>query len=556
MKRLKLLLPILLGVILAITPFLSTCGPEEEVTPTTPGGSQGDLVVLVPTLANEIWAPDVGSSTDLGLISPAFECLARIPEEGEPFEYLPELADSWTTSEDGLTWDFYLHEGVQWHDGWGEFTAEDVKFTYDLVGSEGSVRDVPLQVGPDQPIKSYEVIDTYHLRVNLNAPMPLLLFYLSDPQSLIVCKEYFETVGHDVAMKDPVGTGSWDFVDYQPANYIKFEAVENHWRKTPAFQTLTIKSVPELSARLAMLETGEADIAEIPPDKVAEVEAAGLHTKLVPNCYGFEITLGGSVLPSRETYDPTCPWVYNADESWDSDQNQKALMVRQALALAINNDAIVDVILQGFGEQTPIRSWPLGMGWDRPEWAPWPYDPEGAKDLLVQAGYPNGFDQPITMYAITGAGSPLSAIMAEAVAADWQTNLGLDVDIVPTEWAIVRAETSDRDTAWKAYVTGWPVFIEPWLMLTYTLYSRGAFVEGFENLEADTLLDLVSNASDFEQRKEAALNLGDYYIEHIVEIGLATASGVIACGSKVGEWHLRYMPPYMPFEYEQIEHAD
>jgi peptide/nickel transport system substrate-binding protein len=571
MKWSRGIMLVLLGILLAIAPVVGGCGDEETATSTTAGsetattgeetattvegstpsatdGPSGDLVVVVDSLGNEVWAPDVGSTTDKTLMSPVYECLVGVNTEGE---FIPRLAESWEVSADGLTWDFYLQQGIQWQEDYGELTAEDVKYTFDLIGSPGSLRDVPLRVGADEPVKSIDVVDAYHIRLVLNTPNPTLLTYLADHQCDIACKAYFEEVGHDAAMKKPVGTGPWKFVDYQPAGYIKFEAVPDHWRQTPAFASLTIKAIPELSARLAMLQTGEADISLIPPEKMAEVESAGLHIKLVPGSSGFSVALGGSHLASREKYDPTCPWAYNSDEPWDSDQNQRALKVRTALALAIDKDAMIATILNGLGSPTPLRDWPLGTDWTRPEWEPYPFDPERAKELLAEAGYPDGFDKKITVYAISGGGSSLHPSMSQAVATDWETNLGLEVEIVPIEWSVLRAKTSDRDTAWSAYVTGWTTFLEPWLDVTFCGDSRGAFVEGFEHLELDSLIDQVKASIDLEERKEAARELGDFLIDHIVEIGIATTPSVVACSSKVGEWSIRWLPdlPVMDFEY-------
>jgi ABC-type transport system substrate-binding protein len=306
---------------------------------------------------------------------------------------------------------------------------------------------------------------------------------------------------------------------------------------------------------MAMLENGQADIGEIPPDKVAEAEAASLHMKMAPGASAYCVVLGGNVLPSRATYDPTCPWVYNTTEPWDSTQNKRALLVRQALALAIDKNAICDVILRGLASQSPIPAWPLGTDWARSEWKPYPYDPIKAKELLNEAGYPNGFEKTITVYAISGGGSALHPKISEAIATDWQTNLGLKVQIVPIDWPTLRAKNAARDTAWSAYCTGWITFLEPWIDVSFGLYSTADFEEGYEDVKLDALLDACGHTADIEQRKQAALALGDYLYEHIVRIGIATGPSIAACSSKVGLWHLRYLPPQPLVEFEQIEHA-
>jgi peptide/nickel transport system substrate-binding protein len=357
-------------------------------------------------------------------------------------------------------------------------------------------------------------------------------------------------------MKHPLGTGPWEFVSYEAANYIEFKAVEDHWRQTPYFETLTIKSVPELSARLAMLETGQANIGLIPPDRAGEMEDAGFHIREIGGASVLKIELGGTVLPTRENYDPTCPWVYHQDEAWDSEWNVRAYKVRKALALAIDKQAIVDNMLYGAASETPVPDWPLDTNWARAdEWLPFPYDPATAEALLEEADYADGFSQPITMYAISGGGNALAPQVSEAVAMDWEA-IGLDVDIVPVDWPVVRAKTSDRDTAWCTYVTGWGVTAEPWLSVFYGSYTLSGFVEGFESLELDALLDNCFAIMDTEERRLASLEVGDYLYEHIVGIGIAVGTNFVAMGPDTGEWRLRYEPSNNLLDYENIQHAD
>jgi peptide/nickel transport system substrate-binding protein len=537
------------------TPATTTTPTTPTQTSTTPSGPYGDLVVVRDSLGSEVWAPDVGGTVDSYNMSPVYETLTYMNYDDEPYSYYPRLAERWTVSDDGLIWDFYIHQGIQWQGNYGEVTAADAKYSLELLGSPGSTNNLAAQfnLGTDGAVESYNIIDNYHLQVKLQKANALLLFYTSQPEASIVSKSYFEQVGHDYAMKHPVGTGPWKFVDYQPANYIKFEAVTNHWRKTPDFATLTLKSVPELSARMAMLESGQADIGSVPPDKVAEAEAAGLHIRELGGTTCFTTILGGTVLNSEPNYDPTCPWVYNQDEPWDSAYNQNVYLVRKALSLAVNKQAIIDKILNGAGTLTPLHDWPLGNNWASDAWVPFPYDPDEARALLAQAGYPDGFSKPITMYAVSGGGNPLDPQASEAVAMDWQA-IGLDVNIVPIEWSVLRAKTSDRDTAWCSYVTGWGVMAEPWLDIFYSYYSKSSFNDGFESLELDQLLDDTFAIMDTEQRRVASLKVGDFLYDHICDVGIAVGTNYAAMSAKTGTWRIKYLP-VMPMDFEYVTHA-
>jgi peptide/nickel transport system substrate-binding protein len=548
-KRLLTLIgSVCLILVLAALPFMAACqAPPSPPAPAPPAATpppappapvpQGNLIVLGPNLGNEVWAPDVGASQDQAILAITNETLVYRSLGNQPAGgYYPRLAERWEISSDGLTWDFYLRKGIQWQGGYGEFTANDVKFSLELAGREGSVNSFASVFRPGgKTVGSYNVISPYHLQIKMNTPHALFLYYLSRYELSIVSEKYFKTVGHDVAMKNPIGTGPWKFVNYQPANYIKFEAVPNHWRQTPQFQTLTVAAVPELSAQLAMLKTGSADIAIIPAERITELESAGLHIKQMPGSGWVALDFGGQVLPSRPKYDPTCPWVSHQDEPASSDWNQRALKVRQALCLAVNKDAIVSKILYGAAMQSPILDWPLGTLWCNPDWKPYPYDPEKAKQLLTEAGYPNGFAKPITMYALNLATCPAAPKISLAVAMDWQA-IGLQVNLVPIDFAAIRTNWVNRDAAWRCEVFGFSKQPEGWPSQMVSQYSKGAFCVGHESLELDKLLEACSTTLDEVERQKAAIAVGDYIYYNYIHCGIAITNTVFAMSPKISDW--------------------
>lgn len=546
-KLLTLIGSVCLILVLAAMPFMAACPApppaEEEVPPPAeeeeappapvPGG---ELIILMPNLGNEVWAPDIGATQDQSILAMSNETLVYRSLDNQPAgEYYPRLAERWEMSSDGSIWDFYLRKGIQWQGGYGEFTANDVKFSLELVGREGSVNSFAAAFRPGgETVDSYNVISPYHLQIKMNTPHVLFLYYLSRA-AWMVSEKYYKAVGSDVAMKNPIGTGPWKFVDYQPGNYIKLEAVLNHWRQTPQFQTLTIKAVPELSAQLAMLKTGAADIAIVPGERIVELEATGLHIKPVPGSGWITLNFGGQVLPDRPKYDPTCPWVPHQDEPASSDWNQRALKVRQALCLAINKDAIVSMIYHGAAVQSPMLDWPLGTPWSSPDWKPYPYDPEKAKQLLTEAGYPDGFAKPITIHALTLATCPEAPKVALTVAMDWQA-IGLRVSLVPVDFAVVRPLWVNRDTAWTVQVFGFSKQPEGWPSQMISHYSKGAHAVCHESLELDKLLEVCSTTLDEAERQKAAIAVGDYIYYNYIHCGIAITSTVFAMSPKIGDW--------------------
>ena len=345
--------------------------------------SKDELVVLRDDLGNEIWGP-TGGSGDGHIFAITNETLVSWAQQDQDQGYYPRLAERWEMSKDGLIWDFYLRKGIQFHDGWGEFTAEDVKYTIELMGSDGSgnVHASRFRSGGKKGnLSKITVVNPYQIRIELKKPEVMFLWLLCEDSSAIVSKKHYESVGKK-AVQHPIGTGSYRFIEHKPAQYIAYEAVNNHWRKTPGFKKLTIKAVPEQSSRLAMLKGGHADVSIIPADRAGEMEKAGIKVKRLPETLHVSWVLGGSVLPTREHYDPECPWVYHQDEPWDSDWNQRALKVRKALSHAINYPAIIDKIMYGEAKATPFHGWvPVGT-WSNPQWKPYEYNPDLSKKLL------------------------------------------------------------------------------------------------------------------------------------------------------------------------------
>ncbi len=538
----------IIGLALMIIFILSFIGFGWAVEPK----NKGELIALRADLGEQVYAVDVCGNNTMEHLLKISEGLGIWAKEGEGTEVKPCLAERWALSSDGLTWDIYIRKGIQFHEGWGEFTAEDAKFTYEQVGAPGSRVSSAwvFRVGDKGMVESYTVVDPYHLRIKTKKMIVDLDHHLCSVP--MVSKKYFTEVGRDKAMLKPIGTGPWRFVEQKKAEYIKLEAVDNHWRKTPDFKYLIIKAVPELSARVAMLEAGQADLGEIPAEKINEVEEAGLWIKRIPAQTFVCVCLGGTVLSTREHFDPTLPWAYHTDEPWDSAWNQKAYKVRLALAMAIDKKAIMEKIFHGAAQDGPIHSWPLGTEWCNPGWKNYPDDPEKAKQLLAEAGYPNGFKKPITFQLVPYDACPL-LIKIDQVICDYWEAIGLKVERVMTESAPIRQAWCDRNTAWTVFATSWGMDPEPWQSARYVKSTSANFNEGFEHPECDKLIAAVGNEPDREKRIEEAKALGQFCYDRIADIGICNPDAVIALSSKVAGWTASINCPWSPYNYEYVE---
>ncbi|MBI4332932.1 MAG: ABC transporter substrate-binding protein [Chloroflexi bacterium] len=402
-----------------------------------PAPKNEKVVVLAESFGLEGFLPSNDSMTAYKLL-PVYEALWDVdPESRELRPMLAESLPEW--SDDSKTLFINLRQGVQFHDGYGEMTAEDVKFTIEMAGRQGSVNPGAAVLAKAK----VEILGPYKLAVHLPAPdwkWPLQNATMARFILPIVSKKHIEKLGEKEASRQLIGTGPFRFVKHEVGQTLEFEAVPNHWRITPDYKTLVIKLITEPATSISMLRTGEADIAAIPLSFVPEARAAGLDIRLQRNVGVIGVALGGLYLPSKDTFDPNVAWVQAKDPA-------KALKVRKALNLAVNRQEIIDKVLNGIGGTWPIMASPNNDASYDPAWKPYPYDPEQAKRLLAEAGYPNGFETTMVQFAATGHAT---REIAEAVATYWE-KIGIKVKRLPMDQPTHRTRQIGRKNAGSAY---------------------------------------------------------------------------------------------------------
>src|SRR5881409_1972330 len=278
----------------------------------------------------------------------------------------PCLAESWSASPDGLTYEFVLRKGVRFHNG-DPVTAEDVKYSFERY------RGISAKALKDRTA-AVEVVDAGRVRFRLKQPWADFLTFYATPATgaaWIVPKKYVEKVGEEGFKKAPIGAGPYRFVSFNPGVELVLEAFDGYWRKTPSVKRLVFKSVPDPATRLAMLKTGEADIA-----------------------YGLAGEIGEEVrrtsgLTLKPTPFTSTHWLLFADQ-WDQASPWHDRRVRLAATHAVDRRAINQAENLGFskisGSIIPIS---FDFYWQPPAI---PYDTAKARQLLAEAGYPKGFD--------------------------------------------------------------------------------------------------------------------------------------------------------------------
>jgi peptide/nickel transport system substrate-binding protein len=317
-------------------------------------------VSLAPTWFDP--AETSGIITPFMLIYALHDALVK-PMPGNPMA--PSLAESWSVSADGLVYEFVLRRGARFHNG-DPVTAEDVKFSFERYrgASQKPLKD---------SVAALETPDPGRVRFRLKRPWPdFLTFYLgATGAAWIVPKKYLDKVGDEGFKKAPVGAGPYKFVAFTPGVELVLEAFEPYWRKVPNVKRLVLKAIPDEATRLAALKRGEVDVGYAIRGALAEELRRTPTLTLRPNV-------------GQATF-----WVYFT-EQWDPKSPWYDRRVRLAATYAIDRPTINQAEALGFARiNWSIVPSSFEFYWQPPGYS---YDPAKARQLLAEAGYPNGFD--------------------------------------------------------------------------------------------------------------------------------------------------------------------
>jgi peptide/nickel transport system substrate-binding protein len=335
----------------ALAPAAAQTAPEGEMR-----------FALYVTLA-PVWfdpAEVVGVLTPFWVLYALHDALVK-PMPGKMLA--PSLAESWTVSPDQRVYEFKLREGVKFHNG-DPFTAEDVKFSFQR--AKGKLLH--------EKVSEVTVVGPFRVRFTLREPWPdFLTFYgtFASGAGWIVPKRYVEQVGPDGFKKHPIGLGPYKFVSSTPGVDLVMEAYDGYWRKRPSVKRLVFMSVPEATTRLAMLKRGEVDVAYLLDAPQA------LEVKRDPALrLAFSGGIGTYYLDFLDQWDARSPW---------HDRR-----VRLAASHALDRKSLSEAETLGASRPTGNvvpRTFEFALPIE-----PAAYDPAKAKQLLAEAGYPNGFD--------------------------------------------------------------------------------------------------------------------------------------------------------------------
>ena len=404
------------------------------------------------------------SQMEAGIIKHNFvEGLVEFTKSGP----VPCLATAWEQV-DPVTWRFTLRKGVTFHNG-EAFNARAVKFSFDRLVDPNQKAPQGMRL---TAIKDVKVVDDFTIEIVTKEPYAPLLYIISYYFSVLP-PDAVKQMGDTQYARSGIGTGPYRVVKWVKDQELVLEANPKYWKGAPRIERLVWRPIPEDSARVAALQTGESDIiTAVPPGRWKDLQQDKA-TRLLTGA-------GTMLYMGLDTFHPP----FND------------VRVRRALNHAIDVDTIISKILLGTADRMNGPFFKTTLGYDK-SIPPFRYDPALAKKLLAEAGYPNGFETMLSaLPAQEGASNMLE--VAETVAHQLgQIGVKVKIDTLEPATAFARY----RAQQFKMYFYTWPESPEPDRHL-WTLFHSQARGYYYKNAEADKLLERGrSTFNDAERRK-------------------------------------------------------
>ena len=425
--------------------------------------AEGKTLTIAQTLDTSTMDPQKqGAMSPMNVLINMFDTLVFRDAAGN---LIPSLATEWEAIDD-VTWQFKLREGVTFHDG-DVFNAEDAKFSLErLIDPDTASPIVELAA-----LDHVDIVDEYTINLVLKHPDPIIPNKLVMFGGVMLSKEYTEAHEADYLALNPNGTGPYKFVSWHKDSSIVMAGNENYWRGAPAFDELIFRIIPNQADMLAALRTGEIDMTNSIPWDLA---------KSVENDPDITITIAESI---RVNYVP----IYQDIEPFGDK------LVRQAVNYAVDKQGILDALYGGNGRVLGTFVPSQNFGFD-PSIEPYPYDPQKAKELLAEAGYPDGFEA--TFNAVSTSLMEIQAI------AGFLEEVGIKIDMNVID--------SSTQSSMRAARTNGPLYFESntgWTMDAMSNYQSWAKSDRRYWLggtpELDAVVDIEETSVDPDVRTAA-----------------------------------------------------
>ncbi len=552
-------LALTLAPLLLLLAFAVSCGGAEAPAGTAPTGEQSGSAPAatgIPGAAQPTAAPE---STDepsqmaagekvlpvqkiiLGLItpiddtvvpwlggvdfvyqhSPFMEYLVQL--DSHTSEWKPMLAKSWEMNATGDIWTFELEQGVQFHRGFGEFTAADVEHSFKVNCQQGTRASYK---GGICNVERVEIIDPYNIRVHMVNPSAEYLFYAAESAgNMISSKAQCDQAGgfDDAAnqasegctnayYESLAGTGPYQYDGRVPEVQVDYSLAfpDGHWRIDPDYPEMRNTWVLEESTRLAQFRAGETHMTEVNRDLGDRLVEEGF--KIIQSTGPAQQTafrFGGMFYNDPENYDPNFPVTA---------PGEIGIKVRKALNKAVDRETFKAELYKGRVWDSKVHSFhdeltPWNPQWDADWEEEYGYDLEAAKQLLVEAGYPEGFEITVPMYPFPGA--PELPQIAQFMQLAW-AEIGVTLNLRDEDRAAVVARRRQKANHETALATT-PSFKaqEAQMMLFNTHKDDGGVVWMYETKELRDLYHVLQTTMDPAERARVLIQMGDIkFYEH------------------------------------------
>ena len=432
-----------------------------------------------------------------------------------------------------------IRDDVPWHDTqYGMLTVEDVLWSMERASASGT-----LWTRAEALTTNYKVDEISQTGPNeITMPWNMRdLRWRTVPRDLTLqSKKMFDDIGAERMNLEPMGSGPYRVTSHQSDDHINLEAVADHWRETPFVEFIDVLEVPEETIRVAMLGNGEADVIQMGLPSVDSVKRVNGAQLLVGPATGLT---GAQIVPTGQYYqtvdgngDPTdrtpltqLPWV--------GEDPADGLKVRRALAMAIDRAAIVETVLGGLGQEHYL--WNLGPG--HPRWTDqmqeeWgiDYDVEAAKELLADAGYPNGFD--FDFFIPSGLSSTLEQVCQSMI--PMFQDIGLSPKVDTSAYSSVRPRMLARtmDMVWCWLESGWNVDPDP----LYRFSTAAVWNPGIEYPEPMAFESRILGSTEAEDAWSIILDEWlPWFNDNLPTFQTVGYTSPVGASSKIESWDMR-----------------
>lgn len=448
-------------------------------------GGSGTLIISVPTAPDVFDPHSTGGWDTYKHTLQMFEGLSRenLTDPNSTFPVLePCLAESWELSEDNLTYTFHLRQGVKFHDG-TDFNAQAVEFNVRRIWDKNFEYYYPransFSFYAFEALESITVIDDYTVQMKLVTPFAefLRMQNQSYGEPLMISPTAVQTHGNEGFAQNPAGTGRFKLVERKEGESTTIERFAGYWGPDPAkLDKVVFRIIGDSQAAISALKADETDMMLwVPPDNIQDLQDSGFTVSMNDGPYVnyWYLNFQHEVIGKKE--------------------------IRQAMNLALNRQGIVDDL--AFGSQKPANGiFPPGCNAYDPDFQGWGYDPERAKALVAEAGYPDGVE---VTFRVSEYGQYGDAVVVR-MQQDFQA-VGINLKLEKMEWVTyMHAVANGLPPEHGGLQYGWGMSADYWIQLiAHSKYQapNGTNSGYYSNPQVDELFDQAAAEHDDEARK-------------------------------------------------------